>query len=190
MRTDYRDADGKAISINKLDPETLAKVLAPQKALSDRMVIDDTADMLKFLDTQKDVKPGAVGCYGYCMGGRQVLQVAAAYPDRFKATAGLHATTVINPENPDSPHLTVKTLQGEVYCGFPETDQFAPPEMVAEWNDIMKSSPARYHVEIHSGALHGYALPDRDVYHKTAADRDWELIFAMFHRQIPPYANS
>ena len=38
------------------------------------------------------------------------------------------------------------------------------------------------------GAEHGYALPDRDIFDKKAAERDWELIFAMFHRQIPPYA--
>ena len=37
-------------------------------------------------------------------------------------------------------------------------------------------------------AEHGYALPDRDIFDKKAAERDWELIFAMFHRQIPPYA--
>ena len=41
---------------------------------------------------------------------------------------------------------------------------------------------------IHQGTLHGYALPDRDIYVKAAAERDWELIFAMYHRQIPPYA--
>ena len=39
---------------------------------------------------------------------------------------------------------------------------------------------------IHKGAVHGYALPDRDIFDKHAAERDWELIFAMFHRQIPP----
>ena len=35
------------------------------------------------------------------------------------------------------------------------------------------------------GAVHGYGLPDRDMHHKHAANRDWEAIFAMFHRQIP-----
>jgi hypothetical protein len=34
------------------------------------------------------------------------------------------------------------------------------------------------------GAEHGYALPDRDIHDKTAANRDWELIFAMFRRQL------
>jgi carboxymethylenebutenolidase len=36
--------------------------------------------------------------------------------------------------------------------------------------------------------VHGYALPNRDIFDARAAARDWELIFAMFHRQIPPYA--
>ena len=46
----------------------------------------------------------------------------------------------------------------------------------------------RYTPVIHQGTLHGYALPDRDIYAKAAAERDWELIFAMYHRQIPAYA--
>jgi hypothetical protein len=31
---------------------------------------------------------------------------------------------------------------------------------------------------------HGYALPDRDLHDKRAANRDWELIFAMFRSQL------
>ena len=41
------------------------------------------------------------------------------------------------------------------------------------------------YLELHKGADHGYALPDRDVFDKAAANRDWELIFAMFRRQLP-----
>jgi hypothetical protein len=33
---------------------------------------------------------------------------------------------------------------------------------------------------------HGYALANRDIFHPRGAARDWEMIFAMFHRQIPP----
>jgi hypothetical protein len=40
---------------------------------------------------------------------------------------------------------------------------------------------------VHSGAENGYALSDRDIHDKQAATRDWELIFAMLHRQLPPY---
>ena len=117
------------------------------------------------------------------MGGRHVLQAAARYPSRFKATACLHGTTIIS-DKPDSPHRFVKDMRGEVYCGFAESDQYAPLPMVAEWNELMKLSDAKYRYEIHSGAEHGYALPDRDLYHKAAAERDWELIFPMYRRQL------
>jgi len=80
-------------------------------------------------------------------------------------------------------------MRGEYYCGFAETDHYAPPEMIAELGSILSKCPGvRYTPVIHQGTLHGYALPDRDIYAKAAAERDWELIFAMYHRQIPPYA--
>lgn len=60
--------------------------------------------------------------------------------------------------------------------------------MVNQLADLIKPCAVTYRHEIHKGAEHGYALPERDIHDKRAAERDWELIFAMFHRQIPPYA--
>jgi carboxymethylenebutenolidase len=185
IRTDYRDEHGHAISLKNLTPEQQETVLAPQRNLADSMVIQDTGAILQFLDAQADVKPGPIGGFGYCMGGRQVLQAAAAYPDRLRASASLHGTTLIS-DRPDSAHVGIKKFRGEVYCGFAEVDAYAPLPMVREWNRLMTSSSVKYFGEIHKGAEHGYALPDRDLYHKHGAERDWELILAMFHRQIPP----
>src|ERR1700760_1986606 len=120
IRTDYRDEKGNAISLKNLTPEQQAAVLAPLSKLADRMVVDDVGAILKFLDTQPDVDRGAVGGFGYCMGGRHVLQSASAYPDRLRASASLHGTTLIT-EKPDSAHTSVKNFRGEVYCGFAET---------------------------------------------------------------------
>jgi carboxymethylenebutenolidase len=75
-----------------------------------------------------------------------------------------------------------------MYCGFAETDPYAPLSMVAELEALLRPGPVKYRHAIHRGALHGYALPNRDIFDAAAAARDWELIFAMFHRQIPPYA--
>ena len=132
------------------------------------------------------MKPGAVGSIGYCMGGRHVMQVAVQYPDRFNASASLHGTALIS-DRPDSPHLGVAKLRGELYCGFAEFDHYAPLPMIAQLDDLLKPCQVKYKHEIHKGAEHGYALPDRDIFDKKAAERDWELIFAMFHRQMPPY---
>jgi len=49
----------------------------------------------------------------------------------------------------------------------------------------MQRAPVNYSYELHMGAQHGYALPDRDIYDKQAANRDWELMFALWLRQLP-----
>jgi carboxymethylenebutenolidase len=148
------------------------------------MVVADTGAILRFLDQDSAARPGLVGSVGYCMGGRHVLDVAGHYPERFQASASLHGTTLISDQS-DSAHLLAPNIRGELYCGFAEVDRYAPPSMVQELADLFESCAVRYRYEIHKGTEHGYALPDRDIYDKLATLRDWELIFAMFHRQIP-----
>src|SRR5215813_13418591 len=93
------------------------------------------------------------------MGGRHVFRVTAHYPDRLKAT-------------------------GEIYCGFGEKDRHTPPSVIAALNRALQSGGVRYRYEVHRDADHGYALPDRDVYDKHCANRDWEFFFLMIRR--PP----
>jgi carboxymethylenebutenolidase len=187
IRSTYLDDRGRRISLDRLSKEDQAKVLAPALKLADSMVVEDSGAILRFLEGGGEpAKPGAVGSIGYCMGGRHVMQVAIAYPDRFRASACLHGTTLVS-ERPDSPHLEVARLRGELYCGFAEHDHYAPLPMIEQLGKLLEPCPVRYTHAIHKGAVHGYALPDRDIFDKHAAERDWELIFAMFHRQIPPY---
>jgi carboxymethylenebutenolidase len=188
FRSTFINDKGEHISLAKLSEEDQAKVLEPAGKLADSMVVADTGAILKFFrDSGDPVRPGGVGSIGYCMGGRHVMQVAVAYPEAFKASASLHGTTLIS-DRPDSPHLGVARLRGELYCGFAEFDHYAPLPMVEKLGALLKPCQVRYTHAIHKGAEHGYALPDRDIYDKKAAERDWELIFAMFHRQIPAYA--
>ena len=60
--------------------------------------------------------------------------------------------------------------------------------MVKELDALLRPCPVDYRYAIHEGAQHGYALPNRDIFDPRGAARDWEQIFAMFHRRIPPYA--
>ena len=57
--------------------------------------------------------------------------------------------------------------------------------MIEELGALLARCPVEYHHEFHRGAEHGYALPNRDIHDKRAANRDWELIFAMFRRRLP-----
>jgi carboxymethylenebutenolidase len=186
VRHEFRDAQNRMISLHALDEERKQQVIAPGRRLSNQMVVDDTAAILDFLGRGEPVRAGGVGTIGYCMGGRHVMCVAGQLPDRVIASASLHGTSLIS-DTADSPHHLVKQLRGELYCGFAEHDPYAPMSMVKELDELLRPCPVDYRYAVHKGAQHGYALPNRDIFDAQGAARDWEMIFAMFHRRIPPY---
>jgi carboxymethylenebutenolidase len=188
IRNEYRNDKNQMITLDRLDEQRRARVLAPLSHLSDSMVVEDTGKILNFIDSDRAARAtSATGCIGYCMGGRHVFRVTAHYPDCFKASVSLHGTELVT-DRADSPHLDVVKGTGEIYCGFGEKDRHTPPSAIATLDRVLRSHDVRYRYEVHRGADHGYALPDRDVYDKHCANRDWELIFALFHRQLRPSA--
>ena len=185
IRNEWRNEKNEMISMHRLDPERQRQALAPLQQLSNAMVVEDTGALIEFIDRGEPVRPGGIGSIGYCMGGRHVLCAAGAYPERFIAGASLHGTALVS-DREDSPHRLAARFRGELYCGFAEHDPYATPDIIEELAGLLAPGPVRYRYEIHPGAEHGYALPNRDIHDKRAANRDWERIFAMFRRQIPP----
>lgn len=180
----FRDDDNRMISLHKLDQKTQNEVQAPRRKLSDAMVIRDTGALIEFLRSEERVRDGAAGCIGYCMGGRHVFCAAGHFPETFRASASLHGTALITDEA-NSPHLLAAKFRGELYCGYGENDRFTPPTLVKKMEELFRTSPVEYCYEVHAGADHGYALPDRDIFDARAAARDWEIFFAMLRRQLP-----
>ena len=81
--------------------------------------------------------------------------------------------------------LLAARFRGELYCGFAETDPYAPLSMVKQLDDLLR--PYRsVSTAIHIGTRHA-AFFRRDIFHPRGAAHDWEMIFAMFHGQIPAY---
>ena len=151
--------------------------------LTDGMAMADIGAVLKFLDGEPAGK-GPKGSIGYCLGGRLSLAAAAAFPEQFRASASMHGTHLVN-DKPDSPHRFVDKMRGEIYCGFAEKDALAPPSTIETLVRLFKDKAGvRYRSIVHAGTVHGYALPDRDIFARAAANRDWENIFAMFKRQL------
>jgi carboxymethylenebutenolidase len=186
VHNEIHDQHGRMVSLNRLDEATRAQVLAPLRKFSDIEAMEDTGALLAFLATDAVVRTGAAGCVGFCLGGRLVLRAPARFPEQFRASASLHGSALVS-DAEDSPHRLAGKVQGEFYCGFAEHDPYTSPTTVTQLAAAIQAGTARYRYEIHAGTEHGYALPNRDIYDKRAALRDWELILAMFHRQIPPY---
>ncbi len=178
----YRN-DGRMISLHKMNEEQVRQVRVPRAKLTGAMMMDDTASLLDFIDGHAAMRGGPVGSMGWCMGGSAVMAAAGNFPDRFQAGASLHGTLPIS-DKPDSPHLLVDKFQGELYCGFGELDHLTPPAMAEELGNLLRSCAVKYRSEMHVGAEHGYALPDRDIFDAQAAAKDWGLIFAMWQRQL------
>jgi carboxymethylenebutenolidase len=49
---------------------------------------------------------------------------------------------------------------------------------------LRRNHNVAFTARVHPGARHGYALPDRDIHDRQAAETDWTAIFAMFRRQL------
>ena len=177
------DQQGKMVSLSRLDQAASARVLAPLTKFSDAEAMDDTDAILQFLAEDEAVRAGPKGCFGFCLGGRLVMRAAGRFPGEIKAAASLHGSRLVA-DGADSPHRLADKLQGELYCGFAEHDPYTPASTVDDLKAAMRSSAARFSYEIHAGSEHGYALPNRDIYDKRATLRDWELILAMFRRQL------
>ena len=186
VRHAFYDEKGKMISLVTLSDELRAKVRAPLMKTSDAMVMEDTGALLEWIGRGEPVRPGAMGCIGYCLGGRMVFRACGTYPERFRAGASLHGTMLAT-DAQDSPHLTAARCKGELYCGYAEKDPNATPAVMNAVAAAMRGSATDYRPQLHKGAEHGYALPDRDIFDRDAANRDWERIFAMFHRQMGPW---
>ena len=188
IRHDFRDANGRMITLEKLSEEEKERVRAPLRDLSDIMVMQDTEALLRFAHIAKLTSAGPAGVIGYCMGGRHALVAAGTFPDQIRAAACLHGTNLVT-EGPDSPHRIAANAKGEIYCGFAERDRFASPAVVQALEEELQKAGVNFHFEIHRGIDHGYALPDRDLYDSTATRRDWQMIIAMLRRQLPVEAN-
>lgn len=182
IRFEFRDEQGRTISMIKLPPEAREQVAQQTRQLSDAMVIDDTREILQFMRGDGAL-PGPVGAVGFCMGGRHAMCAAAHFPE-MRATAGLHGTRLVQ-DTPLSPHKFADKFQGEIYCGFAEHDDMAPPATINTLAELLGGRPnVTYSFAVHPGTVHGYSLPDRDVYDRAATERDWSSIFAMFTRRL------
>ena len=183
VRFEYRDAKDRMLSFEQIPNEAKLAMRKQMALATDEMAMADIRAALDFLRTQP-VTDGPMGAIGYCLGGRYALQVAALYPDHFRAVASLHGTRLAT-DHPLSPHKLAAKTRGEVYCAFAEHDEFGAPPIRQALLDAYGACPnVKYHPVLHRAAIHGYALPNRDIYGKQAANRDWEMIFAMFSRGL------
>jgi carboxymethylenebutenolidase len=153
------------------------------QSLTNEAVAQDTAGMLAFLDAQDRVKPGPVGTVGHCMSGCFITTVAARYPSRIAAAAALYGIGVVT-DQPDSPHLLLPQVRGELYYAFAEVDPAVPAQSIADLRAALERAGTKHTLKIIPGTHHGYQFPARPDYEPNAADATWDELFALWNRTL------
>jgi carboxymethylenebutenolidase len=152
-------------------------------SLTNAAVADDTGGMLAFLDAQDRVKPGPVGCVGHCMSGCFITTVAGRFPSRIAAAAALYGIGIVT-DQPDSPHLLLPRVQGELYYAFAEVDPAVPAETIPALKSALEAAGTRHTVKTVAGTHHGFQFSARPDYEPNAAEATWDELFALWQRNL------
>ncbi|HEU5372489.1 MAG TPA: dienelactone hydrolase family protein [Gaiellaceae bacterium] len=119
------------------------------------------------------------GAIGFCLDGRLVVRALTTFPNAFAAGSALHPSRTVH-EGPDSPHLRIGEIRGELYVGLGGADSLQPPALFEPARKELERHGIAHLVEVHQGADHGYMLPDMPTFDKEAGERSWERTFALF----------
>lgn len=158
-------------------------IRACMHSLTNEMVVEDTYGILAWLDAQEAVKPGKVGCVGYCMSGQYVTTLSARLPHRFASAVSLYGVGIVT-DKPDSPHLLVEKIRGEMYYAFAETDGSVPAHVIPTLREALRKAGTRHELEICPGTTHGFQFPSRADYHAEESEKVWTKMFALWERTL------
>lgn len=153
------------------------------ESLSNEIAVNDAKAMLAFAEQDPAADTSRVGVVGYCMSGPFALAIGAGLPSVVKACASFHGVRLAV-DGEDSPHRHLAETPGEIYVGCAETDHWAPPEMVAEFEVELQASGANGRVEWYPGTEHGFVFPQRPQYNMPSAERHWVRLHDLFRRNL------
>jgi carboxymethylenebutenolidase len=169
--------------IPRRDDAMSAVIRASMNSITNALVTDDTAAMIAWFDGNDKVRPGPVGCVGHCMSGCYITTVSARFPHRMKAAASLYGVNIVT-DKPDSSHLLLPQVKGELYYAFAEHDQSVPAHVIPELRASLAKTDVANTVKVFEGTHHGFCFAERAVYNTEAAEQTWADIFDMWKRKL------
>lgn len=176
----YEPMDAKAVFSDAALRKTLMeKYLAVATSAN---IMADTRVFLDFLGAQREVRPGAIGITGYCMGGRLALIAAGTYPESVAAAASYHGGRLASGE-PDSPHRLAPAMKARIYVAGAIEDQSFPDDMKTRLEKALTDAGVDHRIETYP-ARHGWVFPDLPVYDAAASERHWQTMLALFESQL------
>jgi carboxymethylenebutenolidase len=185
----YRGGRAPQFDLSRLDdPErrgaVIGEIMPQVMALDTAKITADAGSYLAFLDAQHDVAPGPRVVVGYCMGGMNGVRAIEAYPDRIAAVGSFHGGRMVT-DQPDSPHLRVGAITGELYLAHADNDRSMSADQIKVLEAALDEAGVRYRSEVYPGAQHGFTMADTAAYDEGAEQRHWVNLFDLLDRTLP-----
>ncbi len=146
-------------------------------------IVTDAEALLAFAAEDEAAREGKIGAVGFCMSGPLVLALAQALPDRVAAAASIHGGSLVT-DRPDSIHKNLDRTKAEIYFGWADEDPGATKEHLEIMAKALTEAGVRHRIDFMNGALHGFAPPGGQRYHRSASEKHWERVFDLFRRNL------
>jgi carboxymethylenebutenolidase len=147
------------------------------RELPDRRVIADLEAAVSFLASRPDVRAGAVGITGFCMGGQYALMAACSI-DRLAACVswyGMLRYAETNETKPASPLDLVPSLRCPYLGLFGAEDPIIPLADVKDLEGALEREQKSYEIIVYEGAGHAFFNDKRpDSYRPQVSAAAWE----------------
>ncbi|NTX62057.1 dienelactone hydrolase family protein [Myxococcus sp. CA051A] len=181
----YREGRAASLDLNGTfaDEAFRKRIYALIATLTPERLRDDGAAQLDFLSRLPQVRGPKVGVAGYCMSGSIAVRLAADFPDTIAAAVSNHGGRLAT-ESPDSAHLRVGDVRGELVFGHADQDSSMPADAILRLETALKNAGVRHQSRLHVGARHGYAVDGSATYDKDTAEQHWRELFDVFGRTL------
>ena len=146
-------------------------------------ILGDVSALLAHADADPAARGGNVGAVGFCMSGGLVVSAARAFPERITAAASIHGAWMVR-DTPDSPHLDLDTVRAELYFAWCDNDPTAPPETLSVMRSALEQAGVRHTIDWFTDAVHGFAPPGTERYHRDASELHWERVHSLLRRNL------
>ncbi len=178
----YRGTEYRELGLSDEDMHRRSDLMA---TVTPTNIIGDAEAMLAVAADDAAARPGPFGAVGFCMSGGLVISLAKAMPETMAAAASIHGAWLVR-DSSDSPHLGLEAARAEVYLGWADNDDTAPPEDVPVMREALTAAGVRHTIDFLTDAVHGYAPIGTERYDRHASELHWERVHALLRRNLHP----
>jgi len=157
-----------------------------RKFIDDVETVTDLNATVTYLQSQKSVRPDAIGIIGHCMGGRTSFLGAASNP-AFKCSVILYGGGILEPRQKTAPApiTLTKNIRCPIAGFFGKEDQNPSPEHVAKISEELKKYEIRHDFRIYDGAGHAFQnFSNPKSYREQQAEDAWSRLVPFLRAEL------